>query len=125
MASIADKKIMLNNLLSLRGSNGGSMGICTYAVKGVSDKSKVFTYLVYRFKEWEYYSGDIAFPVPTPINSKYYNKDARWAYYNVPKWTGKYGYLRKLLLDFLIEHIQKDLKTVEPKQKKRWWQWNS
>lgn len=58
------------------------------------------------FEKWDHFSGRHGFPVPHPDA-----KRTPWeAYSRLPKWRGKYGKLRRELLDFCIQELERDLK---------------
>lgn len=57
------------------------------------------------FKEWEHYSGVLAYPVKG-VNGE----DSETAYENTNNmWVGEYGQLRIELLDHMIETLQNEL----------------
>ena len=59
------------------------------------------------FKTWQYYSGDISFPVPSPdgfteaIDAYFDETDDLW------DWDTEYGRLRWDLLDHIIKELSK------------------
>lgn len=63
------------------------------------------------FLDWEYHSGVIPFPVPSPRQNDEswrvggYGSPASWAYMELPLWTGAYGRLRRLLMNHLIREL--------------------
>ena len=62
------------------------------------------------FRKWPKFSGNNAFPVPAPRWS-FFRGDARSKYTRTnDKWVGRYGKLRRELLDWLIEETAKDAK---------------
>ena len=67
------------------------------------------------FKEWDKFSGDELYPVPSPRhkNSTPYNTYRKY-YESNDMWQGPYGELRKELLEFTIEFIEKRIAAYLP-----------
>lgn len=60
------------------------------------------------FRKWEHFSRDIRYPVPDPDGG-----NAMTLYINsLNKWLGRYGELRVMLLNHLIECCEKELENV-------------
>ena len=86
-------------------------GICANTRYIVDDGSYVaYNVIEYLSPKWPKYSGDIAYPVPSP-NGK---ETPMYAYnYSDNLWTGEYGQLRYELLDFLIEELNKAVEEYD------------
>lgn len=61
------------------------------------------------FRLWPEYSGDPAYPVPSPDGDEDDEYDAECAYDQLNLWTGAYGEARKRLLDFIIQTLSEEL----------------
>ena len=86
-------------------------GICFNTSQIVGDDGCVaYDVIEYLSPKWPKYSGDIAYPVPSP-NGK---ETPMYAYnYSDNLWTGEYGQLRYELLDFLIEELTKAVEEYD------------
>jgi len=63
-------------------------------------------------QDWEHYPRDETYLVPCPkdylpkLKGKDKDDPHRWAFVTLPKWEGKYGKLRRALLDHLIAKLE-------------------
>jgi hypothetical protein len=60
------------------------------------------------FVRWPKYSGHLYFPVPVPKIYKHYGPLTTYCYVS-NKWSGEYGELRKELLKFIINELEREL----------------
>jgi len=109
------KKLILEALLHTEATQDGGKGIC-YSVEtylhslGGDYPIRVHTYdcfdcfMDYLSKQWVYYSGSIAFPVPS--DNEFDGVDRFFVAVETKSlWQGEYGNKRKQLLQFLIDNI--------------------
>lgn len=87
-------------VLQLRGA-WCSVGICWH-VYNLCGNMFVLPVLRPHFKSWEHYSGDAEYPI----------EGGRHEYARHHKWKGKYGRLRRVLLQHCIDSLCKQLDTT-------------
>ena len=109
-----DRKMLINTLQVLKGMQQGRIlshktGICdNLSLSHVVDSRDGYA-IIQRFStSWEKYSKDKEYPVPStdknysPLNMYHMTKNI---------WVGKYGDLRKELLQHLITEITKEIEN--------------
>ena len=87
-------------------------GLCEHIIACSSDPDEGFAIrnaLRQCFRLWPEYSGDPAYPVPSPDGDEDDEYDAECAYDQLNLWTGAYGEARKRLLDFIIQTLSEEL----------------
>lgn len=98
--------VLLGKLLSLQDKHKHkhTEGICKYLVYEELNHLRVF------FRIWPHYSGQINFPVPSPVKCTGHGM----AYFKYNRWSkkSKYGRMRHELLAFLIENVLKQIKEL-------------
>lgn len=106
---------ILTALLEIRdeGPSSNASGICHNLDKNVfiaNDKrtdlkecGEVSNWLEFNFVKWPKFSGEIAYPVPTPEGVNFTPETMYFA--QEDQWVGEYGELRYELLDFLIAQL--------------------
>ena len=67
-------------------------------------KCRAINAIIEKTKTWEKFSGSVAYPVPSPSKTM----TSAYAFGNLPKWKGDYGYLRFDLLEHLIAEFEKE-----------------
>ena len=62
------------------------------------------------FIDYPKYSGNKWYPISVPstvtFTENYKGERARWAFHNLPRWSGEYGKLRMEALDWLIDYLR-------------------
>ena len=93
-------------LLSGKGSQPPT-GLCAY----VTSSRRVKVYLYHIFKQWEHYSGDVEYPVPSVTEGI----NATQQYVKGDHYKGDVGKLRLKLAKFVMKTIEKDIKKLKRK----------
>ena len=88
-----------------------SLGICPI-VQRIMEPNSVQKMLKEIFREWDKFSGDELYPVPSPRHKNSTPYNAYRKCYDM--WQGPYGELRRDLLNFTIAHLEKRLDSYLP-----------
>jgi hypothetical protein len=96
----------IRDVLSVEGTFNG-LGICHSLTKILPLELHIYStrLVLHVAKFWTKHSGNFDYPVPSPIVTL----NAVEAFESLDSWTGKYGQLRRELLDFLIETLEKEI----------------
>lgn len=104
MSSI--KSILHEALLKVKDDPDQRLGICTNVDNHIhpNDSLAVDQLLKRLFVKWPKFSGDVVYPVPSPSAGESPKRA-----FEMSRWVGPYGDLRRELLDFLIEQTKPKL----------------
>lgn len=99
----SEKRAVLLALYRVKFAASKKHGICGEVSKRGGYNPVIMPELQRLFSLWPKYSGDQTFPIPGGYVAY---QSAAWS---TAMWSGEYGALRKELLNFMIEQLEKEL----------------